>query len=141
MIWTIAATAGRAVTGYLPAWADSDPTATHVPPDQLSVALADVSHRSYFDGQLAHVHNAASSATDERLLWGVLVCNPYAEDPHPRVPVVNVAIVDDYWITHLDPDGLAELAAKLRAQADRLDHEIRPQLVAARTDWDAQHNA
>ncbi|WP_405584994.1 DUF6907 domain-containing protein [Streptomyces sp. NBC_01190] len=35
----------------------------------------------------------------------------------------------------LDPDGLAEVAAQLRAQADRLDHEIRPQLVAVRADW------
>ncbi|WUH92325.1 hypothetical protein OG900_20920 [Streptomyces sp. NBC_00433] len=141
MNWTIATTAGREVTGHLPAWADSDPTATNVPLDQLPVALADISHRSYFDGQLVRVHNAASSATDERLLWGVLVCAPYAEDPHPRVPVVNVAIVDDYWITHLDPDGLTKLAAKLRAQADRLDQEIRPQLVAARENWAAHQNA
>jgi hypothetical protein len=39
----------------------------------------------------------------------------------------------------LDPDGLAEIAAKLRAQADRLDHDIRPQLLAARADWAAHH--
>lgn len=140
--WTIATTAGYAVTDYLPAWADSDPTATHVPLDQLSVELADVSHRAYFDGQLLRVHHPVfSAAADERVLWGVLVCDPYAEDPDPRVPVVNVAIVGDYWINHLDPDGLAEVAAKLRAQADRLDHEIRPQLVAARADWAAHHSA
>ncbi|WP_333768737.1 DUF6907 domain-containing protein [Streptomyces sp. IBSBF 2435] len=146
LTWTIATTTGDTVTGYLPTWADDDPTATDVPPDQLPVSLADVSHRADFDGQLLAVHNPASpngisEGTEERVLCGVLVCDPYAESPDPRVPVVNVAIVDDYWINHLDPDGLAEVVAKLRAQADRLDHEIRPQLVAARADWAARHTA
>lgn len=139
--WSIATTAGDAISGHLPAWADHDPSATHVPLDQLSVELADISHRAYFDGQLLRVRKGSSTAADECVLWGVLVCDPYAEEPDPRVPVVNVAVVDDHWITHLDPDGLAELAAKLRAQADRLDQEIRPQLVAARADWAAHHNA
>ncbi|CAG6393405.1 hypothetical protein NMG29_02295 [Streptomyces cocklensis] len=70
----------------------------------------------------------------------MLDCDPYAEDPHPRMQVVSVAIVGDVWINHLDPDGLAVLAAKLRAQADRLDHDVRPQLLAARADWDARHS-
>ncbi|CAG7650982.1 DUF6907 domain-containing protein [Actinacidiphila bryophytorum] len=138
--WTIATTAGDAVSGHLPAWAHDDPTAANVAPDQLPVELADISHRAYFDGQLLRVRDGASTAADERVLWSVLVCDPYAEEPDPRVPVVNVAIVDDYWVTHLDPDGLAELAAKLRAQADRLDQEIRPQLVASRADWAAHSN-
>ena len=57
---------------------------------------------------------------------------PYAEDPEPRVPAADVAI---YWINGLDPECLSEIVAKLRAQADRLEHEIRPQLIAARDDW------
>ncbi|MFJ4407259.1 DUF6907 domain-containing protein [Streptomyces sp. NPDC088910] len=65
-------------------------------------------------------------------------CRPFAEEPEARAPVVNLAIVEDFWIDGLDPAGLAQIAAKLRAQADRLDHEIRPRLVAARADW-AEH--
>jgi hypothetical protein len=72
---------------------------------------------------------------EEQVLWGSIDCIPYAEDPEPRIPVVNIAIIEDYWINDLDPDGLTELAARLRAQADRLENEIRPRLIAARTDW------
>ncbi|SHK57061.1 DUF6907 domain-containing protein [Actinacidiphila paucisporea] len=138
--WTVATTEGFTVTGHLLAWADDDPTATGVPPGQLAVQLADISHRAYFDGELLHVI-APGREPQEGVLWGVLVCDPYAEDPAPRVPVVNIAVVDDYWINHLDPAGLAEVAARLRAQADRLDHDVRPRLVAARADWAARHGA
>lgn len=138
--WTIATTPGYTASGHLPAWAHGDPTATSVPLDQLSVELADISHRAVFDGQLLRVHNPSSTAADERVLWGVIVGSPYAEAPDPRVTVVNLALVGDYWITHLDPDGLAELAAKLSSQADLPDHEISPQLVAVRADWTAHHS-
>jgi hypothetical protein len=103
--WTIATTNGPVVSGYLPDWAEDDPSESGVPVAGLSARLDDVWHRA------------------------------------PRVPVVNLLIVDDYWITDLDPNGLAEVAARLRAQADRLDREVGPALVAAREDWAAHHTA
>jgi hypothetical protein len=42
------------------------------------------------------------------------------------------------WILGLDPNGLADIATKLRAHADLLDHKVRPALVAARKDWAAR---
>jgi len=91
------------------------------------------------------VHSPASQGESsqpgqEMVFWGSIDCSPYAEDPEPRVPVVNIAIVDDFWIMGLDPDGLTGIAAQLRAQADRLDHEIRPRLIACRDDWSTHHS-
>jgi hypothetical protein len=37
----------------------------------------------------------------------------------------------------LDPAGVGRLITALRAQADRLESEVLPQLVSARTDWSA----
>jgi hypothetical protein len=54
--------------------------------------------------------------------------------------VVSIALIDDHWITDLDPQGLTEIAQQLRAQADLLDREIVPRLVAARTDWANHHH-
>ncbi|HEY5834033.1 MAG TPA: hypothetical protein VIW71_08945 [Streptomyces sp.] len=72
---------------------------------------------------------------------GRIECIPYSEDGElPQVPVVNLHIVDDHWVNGLDPDDLAEVATRFRAQA-RLDHEMRPQLIATRADWAAHHPA
>jgi hypothetical protein len=46
-----------------------------------------------------------------------------------------VQIVDDFWFKDLDPEGVSAVAALLRAQADRLEQQVRPALVAARDDW------
>jgi hypothetical protein len=73
--WTITATSGLAVTGYLPPWAQEDPSEAGVPVGRLGKVLADICH--------------------------------WAEFP------------------------------ELRAQADHLDHQVRPALTAARADWAA----
>ncbi|WP_405585862.1 DUF6907 domain-containing protein [Streptomyces sp. NBC_01190] len=143
--WTITTTAGFTVEGYLPAWAEEDPSATGVPLDRLPVRLADVGHWTHFGGQSMRVRSPAFEGEgggegEEQVFWGSIDCHPYADDPEPRVPVVNLAIIEDFWINNLDPDGLARVAAQLRAQADRLDQEIRPRLIAARADW-AEHHA
>ncbi|MFC4034479.1 DUF6907 domain-containing protein [Streptomyces polygonati] len=143
--WTIATTPGFSATGYLPAWAEEDPSESGVPLDRLQIRLADINHWTRFDGQTMRVRSPAfggegAQLGEAHIFRGSIDCNPYAEDPDPRVPVVNLAIIEDFWINDLDPADLADLAAKLRAQADRLDHEIRPQLIAARADW-AEHHA
>ncbi|WP_405583912.1 DUF6907 domain-containing protein [Streptomyces sp. NBC_01190] len=143
--WTVSTTAGYRAKGYLPSWADEDPSEEGVPLDRLPIRLIDIRHCEFFDGQSLPVRSpaaggeAASRAWKEQVLWGNIVCSPYAEDPGLRIPVANVAVVDDYWISDLDPEGVAALAAALRAQADRLDHEVHPRLIAIRADWEQQH--
>ncbi|MFC4035307.1 DUF6907 domain-containing protein [Streptomyces polygonati] len=143
--WTIGTTAGFTATGYLPAWAEEDPSDSGVPLDELQLRLADINHWTHFDGQTMQVRlpafgGEASQVGEAQVFRGSIDCNPYAEEPEPRVPVVNLAIIEDFWINDLDPEALGDLAAKLRAQADRLDHEIRPRLIDIRADW-AQHRS
>ncbi|MEC3995883.1 hypothetical protein VSR01_21115 [Actinacidiphila sp. DG2A-62] len=75
------------------------------------------------------------------ILCGSIDCAPYSEDPASRQPVVNLQLIDDYWFLNLDPEQLATLATQLRAQADHLDHTVRPALTAARQDWTNRHTA
>jgi hypothetical protein len=72
---------------------------------------------------------------------GNIECRPEPDEGRLSTPVVNVQVIEDLWATNLVPDGLALLAAKLRDQADRLDHEIRPAFVAARADWTAHRTS
>ncbi len=141
--WAITTTSGYPASGYLPTWAQDDPSQDGVPLERLPIALADIRHQATFEGQTMQIWNPATdrdeTQTEETaVLWGTIDCRPYAGEPQARMPVVNVAVVNDCWITDLDPDGVTDLAALLRAQADRLDHDIRPRLLAARTDW-AEH--
>jgi hypothetical protein len=55
--------------------------------------------------------------------------------------VANIQPCPGYSLPALDPEGVAEIAAKLRAQADLFDHTLRPTLIAARKEWAAQHTA
>jgi hypothetical protein len=139
--WTITTEAGSVSSGYLPAWAEDDPTEVRVPLHLLPLRLADISHRNFFEGQMMPVvaPDAQGEAEEDAVFEGSIDCNPYDADPLLRVPVVNIQVCLDHWILGLDPDGLTEIAAKLRAQADLLDREVRPSLVAAREDWAAHH--
>lgn len=137
--WTISTTTGHIISGYLPPWSHGDPTATDVAVERLGVALADINHFTPISGQYMPVTTGDVSGTATVVLSGTMECNPYAEDPEPRVPVVSLQLVDDYWLHNLDPTQLADIAAKLRAQADHLDHEVRPALIAAREDWTTHH--
>ncbi|MGA5703940.1 DUF6907 domain-containing protein [Peterkaempfera bronchialis] len=133
--WTLTTTGGHTLTGHLPAWADEDPSESGIPLELLGTRLADISHRTTFPGQPAKVVLGSAPAQDAEILWASIDCHPYAEDPDLRTPVASIAIVDDYWLTDLTPDDLTEITAKLRAQADRIENDIRPALVTARTDW------
>ena len=53
------------------------------------------------------------------------------------MPVVNIQVCLGRRILGLDPQELADIAVKLRAQADRLQDEVLPALIAAREDWAA----
>jgi hypothetical protein len=137
--WTVATTTGHTTTGYLPPWAQHDPSRIDVPVDQLGMALADVSHCARFSGPSMPVADDDGPGTDTVILDGSIDCHPYAENPDARIPVVNLQITDDHWINNVSPEELAVVAAKLRAHAAYLDREVRPALIAARADWVAHH--
>ncbi|BBA99054.1 hypothetical protein RVR_5515 [Actinacidiphila reveromycinica] len=126
------------MAGPLPSWADCDPSEDGVPPTELPVRLSDITHHAEFPGQTVTVYSpshASGRPCDIEILHGSIDCIPFAEQPACRVPVVNLRLTDDCWITDRTPDGLAALSAQLRSQADRLDREIRPALITARSDW------
>lgn len=138
-IWAITTTDGCTAWGYLPAWAETDPSAAGVSLAELPIRLSDMSHRAPFPGQCVPVTCDDGPAEDTEIFWGSIDCNPHLGAPELSTPVVNIRIIDDYWLNDLDPNGVADLAAQLRAQADRLDNEVRPRLIAARADWNAHH--
>ncbi|WP_329370087.1 hypothetical protein OG896_29110 [Streptomyces sp. NBC_00669] len=142
--WRIAAAFGHAVSGYLPAWAENDPSEEGVPIEEFGVRLSDVSHCAEFEGQTVRVRTSdrrGEQPAEEQILYGSIDCHPYAEDPEPRVPVVNINITNGCWVNDLDPAGLAAFIAKLRAQVDRLEGEVLPALVAACADWEVNGRA
>lgn len=134
--WTIATTSGYTATGYLPDWAEADPSQTDVPPDRLHIALADVTHQAVFGGQLMRVAcGTTGQAADTAVLLGGIECRPFPEDSEPRAPVVAVQIVDDYWIRDLDPSGVLTVAGQFRAFADLLATQVAPALEEAVSEW------
>ncbi|MBD0738281.1 DUF6907 domain-containing protein [Streptomyces sp. CBMA29] len=137
--WTITTPNGPEVSGYLPDWAEDDPSESGVPLDQLPIRLTHIEHRTFFEGQPVSLVETwpGNTAEEEVLLGGSIDCAPYASDPRFRLPVVNIQVCPEHWIAGLDPDGVAEVAACLLAQAELLMHEVRPALIAARKDWEA----
>jgi anti-sigma regulatory factor (Ser/Thr protein kinase) len=139
--WAITTTDGAVISGYLPAWAEDDPTEVGVPPEELPQRLAQVDHRAFFEGPMLPVTapDLWDGAEEDSVFEGSIDCNPHDPDPRLRIPVANLQISVGRWILGLDPDDLADIAAKLRAHADLLDHKIRPALTAARNDWAVHH--
>jgi hypothetical protein len=140
--WLITTTDGRTESGHLPAWATDDPSEQRVPVDQLGARLADITHHRAFPGQTLRVYSPTADAAQPepvQILRSSIDCNPHAPRGEPRIPMANVHIVDETWITDLSPDDLTDLANGLRAVADRLDHEVIPTLHAARADWNIHH--
>ena len=138
--WSIATASGGTFTGYLPGWATQNPSEDDVPVNLLDATLAGVCHYVDFDALGLRTAADDGQGVDATVLGSAIECTPYAEDPEIRLPVVNLQIIEDYWVDGLDPDELAEIAAGVRAQADRLQHEVLPALIAARADWAAHHS-
>ncbi|WP_329131104.1 hypothetical protein OG552_09205 [Streptomyces sp. NBC_01476] len=141
--WSINTTVGITLTGYLPPWAEGDPSASDVPLEKLSVELIDLSHWMPFDGQPMRIHypsyadgNGKAGESEEIVFSGNITCYPYSENLRERTPFANVRVVDDFWMNNLIPDEVAGLAAKLRTQADYLEKSVVPTLEAARSDWE-----
>lgn len=137
--WAITTTDNAVTSGYLPAWAEDDPTEMAVEPEELPQRLGMVNHRAFFEGPTMPVTapDLWDGVEEDSVFEGSIDCNPYDPDPRLRVPVVNLQVSVGRWILGLDPNGLADTAATLRAHADLLDHKVRPALIAARDDWAA----
>lgn len=140
-LWTITTTSGFATSGYLPEWAEDDPSEAGVPLDLLPVRLCAINHRNFFEGPLMRLTatSGRGDAEEDVIFAGSIDCNPYDADTHLHVPVVNIQVSPSHWVLGLDPHELADVASKLRAQADLLRDEVLPALVAAREDWSAHH--
>ncbi|CAG6394095.1 hypothetical protein NMG29_32380 [Streptomyces cocklensis] len=141
--WSISTTGRVTLTGYLPPWADEEPSESDVPLEELSVKLIDLADWRPFDGQRMRIHNpahadGASLAVEESLFDGHIACYPYREDLQERTPYANVLVVNDLWLNHLTPEDLTRLTAQLRAQADHIEKDVTPILEAARNDWTAR---
>jgi hypothetical protein len=140
-IWTIVTHNGVNLSGYLPAWAGGDPSEPSCPANRLELHLEDLTHWAPFDGQPVPLcapgePGMGPDRYEENLFNGSIACRPYSSNPAERVPLVNIAVVQDHVIENLDPNGVAGIAAKLRAQADRLD-QVAQQLADAHADWAA----
>ncbi|WP_435131442.1 DUF6907 domain-containing protein [Actinacidiphila sp. bgisy144] len=139
--WVITTTTGEQVSGYLPSWATEDPSEADVSSEELAVRLADVCHYREFPGQVLRAYSPGNT-TDEpeelEVMSSSITCTPYAPAPELAVPV---ATVREYWMTDLDPTGVAHLVAGLRAVADRLDGVVIPQLNDIRAEWAAHHTS
>lgn len=140
--WTITTTTGEQTTGYLPSWAAEDPSEQGVPSEAMAARLADVCHFTEFPGQVVRAYSPGN-ATDEpvelEIMCSSITCTPYAAAPEPAIPVVDVRVAGEYWMTDLDPTGVADLVVGLRAVADRLDGVVIPQLNTVRAEWAAHH--
>ncbi|MBD0735288.1 DUF6907 domain-containing protein [Streptomyces sp. CBMA29] len=135
--WTITTEGGSVTSGYLPAWAEDDPSETGVSLALLPSRLTGINHRNFFEGPIMPLTTTGSrdDAEEDAVFEGSIDCNPYDPDPCQRAPVVNIQVCLGHWILGLDPKELGDVAAKLRAQADRLHDEVLPALIAAREDW------
>jgi anti-sigma regulatory factor (Ser/Thr protein kinase) len=135
--WTLTTTQGTVTTGYLPDWAEDDPSETDVAPELLPARLAAINHRTVFEGQYMSVRapDATGKAEEEEIFGASIDCNPYDENPAHRVPIANLQVLPDFWISALSPADLTAIIGQLRSQADRLETEVHPALTAAREDW------
>jgi hypothetical protein len=136
----VSTTGGEVVRGYLPGWAEDDPSRAGVHPDRLHFARAGIVHQANRGGLVVPVTPGAGPARDAGVLVVTIDCIPFAEDDDPDLPVVNVQIVDDWWIRNLDPAGVTDLGRRLCALGDRLTGTVAPELASARADWAQRHH-
>jgi hypothetical protein len=138
--WAITTTNGYTASGPLPAFADDDPSTTGVAPERLSAELTDILHWTAFGGQYMRVCPAAlDPGEDSVVLTAHLQCAPYAQEPERRVPLLNIQIAADLWLTDLDPGAALEVADRFEEFVNLLRGTAVPAAVTARTEWAARH--
>jgi hypothetical protein len=98
--------------------------------DIRGTALADIVHTI---GEMTEMTMSVSNV-EVPVLSGLISVDPYSDVPERAVPHVNLNVFGDHFMENLGPDELADVAAKLRAHADRLGG-LRLALMAARDEW------
>ena len=139
--WQVSTASGLALTGYLPPWADENPSLSGVALEHLGVCLANIVHSTEFSGQLGYVSNHGGPVEETVIFSGFIDCHPHAEDPALRVPFAHLHLVGDHRIINLDPNGVADLAALFHAQGTYLENEVLSALTAARSEWAENHTS
>jgi hypothetical protein len=143
--WKITTTNGITVYGYLPGWAEDDPSESGVEPRLLDVTLADIRHRYSFDDVTSPLITCDGDAEDTEGLapfFCEIECHPHADREvadGPLVPVLNVQITPDCSTTCRETSELTALIADLRVHVDYLENDVLPNFVAVREDWAARH--
>jgi hypothetical protein len=137
--WVVTTSSGEAVSGYLPGWAEHDPSTMDVAMGRLPAVLADITHHADLGGLIMPVARAQEPAQNAPVLAVSIQCKPFPEDGDPHIPVVNVQVTDDFWISDLDPAAVTDLGQRLRTLGERLVTTVAPTLATARTDWTHRH--
>ena len=85
--WVITTDCGFTVNGYLPEWAEEDPSTTDVPLSRLPVALDDIAHRALFDGVPLQIAPGGHGPGEKRDVFaGTFECRPHPDEGRPAVP-------------------------------------------------------
>ncbi|MET8325136.1 hypothetical protein [Streptomyces sp. NPDC005181] len=143
--WSITTESGATVSGHLPAWSEDDPSKTDLPDDKLHLHLSDVTHHQAIPGQPMVINtpfgiDGGREIYEENVFCATITCSPHSPVPADRVPTATITVVEDCVMEDLDPQDVTDVAAKLRAQADRLN-QVAQQLADARADWAANAEA
>ncbi|MBY8879729.1 DUF6907 domain-containing protein [Actinacidiphila acidipaludis] len=143
--WTLRSDTGVTVFGYLPPWAEEDPSDDNIPVKKLRFRLSDITHERVYDAPQMTVRgpfgdDGALEDVDSRVFAPQIWCGPHSDYPEERQPYAFITVLEECVIDHLGPQEVADIAGKLRAQADVLD-QAAIDLAAARADWDANGGA
>jgi hypothetical protein len=86
--WTITAVDGTVTSGYLPAWAEDDPSEAGVPVELLPERLARIGHRSFFEGRMMGLATPGTRGRpeEEAVFEGSIDCVPYAVNAEAACP-------------------------------------------------------
>lgn len=139
--WVVTTTTGLTLRDHLPEWAQTDPTRDGVRPEQLDAAMADVVLEADAGGLVLPVVHGQDPAEQAAVLAVTIVCKPFGQQDEPRTPVVDVQLVEDYWLKGLDPQGITDFGQRLSALGHLLVHRVAPDLQSARDDWARHHPA
>lgn len=140
--WRITTTNGTTAYGYLPAWADDDPSETDLDPRALSLTLTDIVHHFPFTGLATPLVTQSDDDPDAddgiASYFCEIECHPHpdhARPDDPLTPVLLVQITQNHTTTCHEPAELAALIARLRAHTDFLAHDVLPAFRTIHEDW------
>lgn len=137
--YALTTTDGLTVRDHLPDWAETDPSSDEVGPGQLGAVLADVVLEADAGGLVLPVVHGQDPAEQAAVLALTIMCKPFGQEDEPRIPVVDVQLVEDFWLKGLNPQGVRDFGQRLRALGDLLVDQVAPNLEAARADWSRHH--